>query len=109
MKLFLLCQLFFITLIYSHEPNKIIKKYKNGQKWYEGVIKNGKLDGTYTFWYRNGQISYQENYKNGLRHGKFTGWYENGNISSEKYFNNNEREENGPPGMRMVKKHRTVL
>ena len=48
---------------------------------------------------------FQENYKNGLRHGKFTGWYEkNGNISSEKYFNNNEREENGPPGMRMVKK-----
>ena len=90
----LLLKLFFILLtpLISQEIDHIIKTYKNGQKWYEGYLKDGKVDGLFTFWYRNGQKSYEENYKNGLRNGKFTGWFENGNISSEKYFKNNKRE-----------------
>ena len=38
-----------------------------------GNYKDGKVDGSYTFWYKNGQKSYEENYKDGLRDGKFNG------------------------------------
>ena len=39
---------------------ELIKTYKNGQKWYEGILIDGKVDGLFTFWYRNGQKSYEE-------------------------------------------------
>ena len=68
-RILLLSLLFLIPLLGS---NRIIKTYKNGQKWYEGNLINGKVDGLFTFWYRNGQKSYEENYKNGLRNGQGT-------------------------------------
>ena len=69
----------------SKEPinyeNTLIKRdglytnwYKNGQKWYELTIKDGKFDGLYTNWYENGQKS-------------FEGTYKDGELISKKYWN----------------------
>jgi len=48
--------------------------YKNGQKWYELTINNGKFDGLYTNWYKNGQKRDELTYKDG-------------ELISEKYWN----------------------
>ena len=69
----------------SKEPinyeNTLIKRdglytnwYKNGQKWYELTIKDGKFDGLYTNWYENGQKS-------------FEGTHQDGELISKKYWN----------------------
>ena len=89
----LFLSLFFLNSFpYSQNLNSVLKTYDTGEKWYEGSFKDGKVDGSYTFWYKNGQKSYEENYKDGLRDGKFTGWYESGEKSSEKYYKNNKRD-----------------
>ena len=80
----LFLSLFFLNSFpYSQNLNSFLKTYDTGEKWYEGSFKDGKVDGSYTFWYKNGQKSHEENYKDGLRDGKFTGWYESAKISSE--------------------------
>jgi antitoxin component YwqK of YwqJK toxin-antitoxin module len=83
-------------------------KYENGQKKFEGNIKDGKLDGKITAWYengqkkaetnlidgkiidgkdikwyKNGQKKYEKNYKKGKKDGKWTEWDENGQIEEE--------------------------
>ena len=57
--------------------------YKNGQKEYEGTLKDGELDGKVTEWYENGQKQYEETWKNGKEDGKWTDWYENGQKEYE--------------------------
>ena len=39
--------------------------YENGQKSYEGTIKDGKPDGLFTSWYENGQKNEEATYKDG--------------------------------------------
>ncbi len=46
--------------------NKNINYYDNGEKWSEGNYKEGKIDGSFTFYYKNRQKSYEENYKGGI-------------------------------------------
>ena len=54
--------------------------YENGQLWYEGNYKDGKLHGKCLGWYENSEKEYEFNYKNGGRHGKCISWDKNGNI-----------------------------
>ena len=57
--------------------------YENGQKKEEGTYKNGKEDGLSTLWYENGQKKSEVTYKDGKRDGLWTEWFENGQKSGE--------------------------
>lgn len=57
--------------------------YRNGQKNYVCVYKNGLLDGLYEDWHENGTKRYECNYENGECHGKFEEWDENNQKISE--------------------------
>jgi len=79
----------------SYEPNKeepFTGKYVtywddgHGQKKREGTIKEGKLDGLWTYWYENGQKKGEINHKEGYFDGLWTGWYENGQKGRERNY-----------------------
>ena len=69
----------------QQEPfsGKNLCEYENGQKKFEGGVKDGKLDGKLTAWYENGQKKYEKNYKNGKQDGKKIEWDEFGQIEEE--------------------------
>jgi len=69
----------------QQEPfsGKNLCEYENGQKKFEGGVKDGKLDGKITAWYENGQKKYEKNYKNGKQDGKKIEWDEFGQIEEE--------------------------
>jgi antitoxin component YwqK of YwqJK toxin-antitoxin module len=75
MKIFLPLLSVLISFSYSQQLTQVVKTYENGQKWSEGDYKDGKVDGSYTFYYENGQKSYELNYKDGIQIGLSTGWY----------------------------------
>ena len=50
-------------------------EYVNDQVKSKGEIKDGKLDGKWTWWYENGQKGLEKNYKDGKLDGKVTWWY----------------------------------
>ena len=68
-KLYLLPSILFLFLFvlnsfsYGQKFNSLVKTYDTGEKWYEGNYKNGKVDGSYTFWYKNGQKSHEKTTK----------------------------------------------
>jgi antitoxin component YwqK of YwqJK toxin-antitoxin module len=94
---------------------KIVLYYENGQKSKEINYKNGKLNGSTTFWHKNGQKSflvyyinnkidgkrvvlnkdgfktYEESYKNGELHGKSICWHENGQKWFEIMYQNGKQ------------------
>ena len=76
----------------DQQLNQVVKTYENGQKWSEGNFKDGKVDGSFTFWYENGKKSSEKHYKNNKRDGKWTSWYDNGQKSSERFYNNDKIE-----------------
>jgi len=57
--------------------------HENGQKKREGEYIDGKPEGTYTSWHENGQKEAEVNCKNGNLDGPFTAWYENGQKKEE--------------------------
>ena len=52
--------------------------YENGQKKGEVNFKDGKEDGSATYWGENGQKEAEGTYKEGKEDGLWTFWYENG-------------------------------
>ena len=62
-----------------------VRKYKDGQKWFEDTYKDGKKDGLLTEWYENGQKKEETTYKEGEKHG-LTSWYDNGQKKWESTF-----------------------
>jgi hypothetical protein len=74
----------------QQEPfsGKNLCEYENGQKKFEGNIKDGKLDGKWTSWHENGQKEGEANYKAGKADGKRTSWHENG----QKLFERNIKD-----------------
>jgi len=91
--------------------------FENGQKYYEGIFKNGEKDGEWTIWfvngnkksegtykdnkfvgkwYQNGKIKYEGSYgnvKEMLKDGKWTYWYEDGQKESKETYKNGEKSE----------------
>jgi len=55
----------------------------NGQYYSRGRIKNGRNDGTWSYWNENGQLFMQGNFKNGIEFGKSTRWNWDGSKESE--------------------------
>ena len=63
-----------------------VRKYKDGQKWFEDTFKDGKQHGLSTSWYENGQKQREATFKDGKEHGLYTSWYENGQKEKEATF-----------------------
>jgi antitoxin component YwqK of YwqJK toxin-antitoxin module len=63
-----------------------VRKYKNGQKWFEDNYKDGRQHGLSTSWYENGQKNEETTYKDGKQHGLYTSWYDNGQKEKEATF-----------------------
>ena len=75
-------------IFYTKDTNKpysgpVFSLYKNGQKGYEGIFKDGEQDGKWTSWWRNGQKESERTYKYGEKDGLETWWYENGQKEKE--------------------------
>ena len=88
-------------IFYTKDTNKpysgpVFSLYKNGQKGYEGIFKDGEQDGKWTSWWRNGQKGAEETYKgvdeigHPLQQGKWTEWYENGQKNVEGTYKDGE-------------------
>ena len=56
----------------------MIKWYENGQKTYDAIYKDGKLDGFSTGWHENGQKQTEFTAKDGKPHGLMIEWRQNG-------------------------------
>ena len=63
-----------------------------GQIEYLGEIRNGKLEGVWTWWYKNGQIKSEIHYKDNEFAGKWTWWFENGQIGVERNYKDGKLE-----------------
>ena len=55
-----------------------VRYFQTGNKEMEGHFKNGRKEGTWTFWFENGKRQSENNFRNDLRDGKSTVWRENG-------------------------------
>jgi len=84
------------SITYHKKTRSGIKKvkeegyYEDGQKKFEGVIKNGDSTGIWIFWYENGQKSSEVTFKDGKQDGFVCYWYENGMKSYEGTFKDGE-------------------
>ena len=74
---------------------KGIKYNKKGIKIYEGYYKNGKPEGKGISYYENGNKEYEGYYKNGKPEGKGIQYYENGNKYYEGDYKNGKPEGKG--------------
>lgn len=58
--------------------------------WKQGLMKNGKKEGSWISYYDNGQLQEKSNYKNGRPHGFAIGYYKNGTIHYETNWKNGQ-------------------
>ena len=58
----------------------IVYKYESGAKMSEGCLKDGKLQGLWTYYHENGQISSTQFYKEGFLDSMCTWWNEEGHL-----------------------------
>jgi len=115
-----------VVLIRNFDDNseKRIGYYKNGNKEYEEVYKDGKEHGKWIWWHENGVKSCETDYKYGKLHGKeiewdnegkkigegeykngtgkFEGWYENGGKKLRVNSKEEKDMENGRCGLKTV-------
>ncbi|NTW31271.1 MAG: hypothetical protein HGB12_01325 [Bacteroidetes bacterium] len=68
-----------IFLINSDKPfTGIVVNFNNGKLEFEGSIKGGLRDGTWTYYFPNGQKNFEGVFKDGVKEGKWSFWKENG-------------------------------
>ena len=70
---------------------KTVKYHENGQKEYEGDLKDGKEHGTVKRWYESGKKRSETSFKEGRLHGTVTVWYENGNKEWQGVYKDGEQ------------------
>ena len=71
---------------------RVVSKHPNGQKQFEWTFKDGKKEGTGTWWHENGQKLSEVAYKDGKQEGTFTAWHENGQKQNECTYKEGKRE-----------------
>jgi len=62
------------------------EKHENGKIAIKGQIKNGKKEGTWTYWYSDGQKRRETNFSENKKEGLTYFWYENGQKQKEIMF-----------------------
>ncbi len=73
--------------------NRLLQTWhENGQKCAEGIFKNGKEEGVWTYWYDNGQKNYTGMFKNGKEEGVWKYWHYNGHKKAERIYKDGEKE-----------------
>ena len=70
---------------------KFFTLFRDGVKKNEGTLKDGKLNGVYTFWYESGEKKGEVSFKNGKENGRNTLWYRNGQKLEEGIYNDGKR------------------
>ncbi len=73
------------------QNDKIVARYKNGNKSYVASIKNYNLEGKCIKYYDNGKEWITEDYKNGLLNGVYVSYYPNGNKKKECSYLNGDK------------------
>ena len=69
-----------------------IQYHNNGQLFYKVNFKNGKEDGSWISYHLNGQLWDKGNWKNGNRDGSWLSYYNNGQLSYKVNFKNGKLE-----------------
>lgn len=62
---------------------KVFAKHDNGNIGLVGEIKNGKKEGTWTYWYSNGKKKRESTYINNKKEGITYYWHPNGQVAKE--------------------------
>jgi antitoxin component YwqK of YwqJK toxin-antitoxin module len=77
--------------ILSTEKNGLLTVwYRDGQKFGEVNMKDGKAHGRGIFWNKDGKKWAEENFENDLHNGKSRSWYPSGVLSSEVCHDHNK-------------------
>ena len=81
----------------AQEPysGKVFKLYETGEKFLDGIYKDGYYDGLWTYWYENGKKKSEVAFSGGqwsFYIGKETWWYESGEKSSETIWKDQEED-----------------
>lgn len=69
--------------------------YENGQKKFEGELKNGKQHRKWSWWYENGQKKGEIEFRDGKIHGKETWWWKTGKKRVEREFRDGKQNGKG--------------
>ena len=57
--------------------------HQNGHLYFKGDYKNGKEDSSWVSYWDNGQLNYKGNYNNGKREGSYELYYRNGQLNKK--------------------------
>jgi antitoxin component YwqK of YwqJK toxin-antitoxin module len=72
----------------SPYSGSVFFKYANGQKEFEGFLKDGIQDGHWVWYFKNSVKKQEGEFKNLQHNGLWTTWYESGQVEQEgEYFN----------------------
>ena len=94
-------------VFYTKDTNKpysgqVFSLYDDGEKKREGNLKDGKLDGLWTYWYENGQKKWEGTFKDGEYYSLVNYWDENGEIKIKdgnglwtSWYKNGHKKEEG--------------
>ena len=81
-----LAGLFIVAIILSVQPamaQKIVEKYPNGEKKYQGRMKDELKIGTHTYWYENGEKQKEEKYNDLGAMVRLREWSETGELTKD--------------------------
>lgn len=78
-----------VFTIHCFGQDTIVKHWKNGKIESQGIMKNDKEEGKWTYWYDNGQKWSEGMYADGRKTGEWKYWYETGIVKE------NANQENG--------------
>ena len=83
--------------LYTKDTNEpyfglVFSLHDNGNKEWEGTLKDGKPHGLFTTWYENGQKEVEVTLKGGEKNGLSTIWYENGQKREEGNYKEDEKD-----------------
>jgi len=75
--------LFFLSLSISLSAQRVVEKYPNGQKKYQGRTEDGLKTGNHKYWYENGEMKKLERYNDAGILLLVREWDENGELIKE--------------------------
>jgi antitoxin component YwqK of YwqJK toxin-antitoxin module len=75
----------------NREMIKETTYYSNKQVQMDGIYKDGKREGKWTYWYENGKVWSEGTYKNGKAEGRRTAYFENGKVRIDGSYKEDNR------------------
>ncbi|MEM9353767.1 MAG: toxin-antitoxin system YwqK family antitoxin [Planctomycetota bacterium] len=76
--------------VINHGPYE--EYWRNGEKFSEGVFKDGVHHGEWSFWHPNGQLNRTVNFVEGRPDGKWKAYREDGSLEAEREYVDGKRE-----------------